>query len=153
MHQRTCSVILSVSGRRLLGEGCPKRSPQTGCGARTLLPLRELCPGVEQHRGRVPHPSVEFLCMFCHKTSWPALSKSPRTRAGGHQVLEPPALIFGSPHPGHFLWDGRRKNTSLLLGCWRDGQICGDPEGCSIQQIWRWAQVPPLVLGLVQPKP
>ena len=78
-------MIVSVTGRRLVGDGCsgirsqvtgPKRSPQGGHGAGALLPLEEpvygraQLPIIEQARMEgVPHPSrVEFVCLFCHKT-------------------------------------------------------------------------------------
>lgn len=41
-------MVIDASEGLECDPGCPKRSPQAGHSARTLLPLRELCPGVEQ---------------------------------------------------------------------------------------------------------
>lgn len=68
MHQRTWSVTLSVSGRRLLGEGCPKRSSQAGHGARTLLSLGVLCPGVEQPEGGLHTTMLNFCACSASKS-------------------------------------------------------------------------------------
>lgn len=50
-------MIVSVTGRRLVGEGCQgihlqvscrKKPPRGGHGADVFLPLKELCPGMDQ---------------------------------------------------------------------------------------------------------
>lgn len=97
-------MIVRLTSRRLVGEGCLGRPfaselltkvTEGGHCAGTLLPLEELCPGVDQlpitEHAQMEgyHTLVELnLCLFCQKTLWLALIESLRARAGGHLLFK-----------------------------------------------------------------